>query len=175
MHENQQEKPNTKFTRVLILQALTADDKEKVPGGLKGKWDKLTGQQSSRAIEYNITTFCLENSSTEKCWRLRKYLGSYHNTFALLNIFLLVIDLGYHQKQDTGQDRHLVKPSIIFVLLLNKYSWWKLSSWHYFMVNLEYSSHLGADPSFFQLRIFDINSLTPFSQHISAVYWIILL
>lgn len=149
--------------------------KKKYLEGSREKWDKLTEQQSSRATEYNITAFCLENSSTEKCWKLRKYLGTYHNVFALLSIFLLVIDLGYRQKQDTGQDRHLVKPSIFFVLLLNKYSWWKLSSLHYFMVNLEYSSHLGADPSFFQLRIFDINSLTPFSQHISAVYWIILL
>lgn len=140
-----------------------------------GKWDKFMEEQTSRPIEYNVTTSCLENSSTEKCWRLREYSESYHNMFALLNIFLLVIHFGYCQKQDTGQDRHLVKPSIIFVLILNKYSWWKLSSWHYFMVNLEYLSHLGADPSFFQLRIFDINSFTPFSQHISAVYWIILL
>lgn len=42
MDENQQEKPNTKFIGVLILQALNAEDKdaEKVPG-LKQKWDKF--------------------------------------------------------------------------------------------------------------------------------------
>lgn len=92
-----------------------------------GKWDKFTEEQSSRAIEYDVTTSCLENSATEKCWRFRKYLGSYHNMLALLNIFLLVIHFGYCQKQDTGKDRQPVKPMTIFVLLLNKYIWWKLS------------------------------------------------
>jgi len=131
-------------------------------------------QPSSKAIEYQVTTSCLENSSTEKGWRLREYSGSYHNLFTLLKIFLLVIHFGYCLKQDTGQDRHLAKPSVIFILLQidtvggncdHGIIFWSIWStrviWELILISFT-SGYL-------------TNSLTPFSQHITAVYWIILL
>lgn len=147
---------------------------KKVPQ-LTRKWEKLMKKLSSRAFEYHVTTSCLQNSELNPTLRSVRCWEGIFNILVLWTIFLLVIHFGYYQKQGTGRDRQLVKPSIIFVLLLSRCSWWKLSSCCYLMVNLEYPSHLGTDPSFPELRAFDINSSTPFSQHSSAVYRIILL
>lgn len=92
--------------------SLTAEDKDAENGSeLKGNRDNLMKEQAPRAIEYNVTTLCETSHS-----------------FCSIGTFLIVIHSGYCQKQDTGQDRYLVKLCISFVLFLNKYSWWILPS-----------------------------------------------